>query len=74
MSSGFDQTVTIGHLTRAANVGVESVRYYQKLNLFAVPQRLGPYRQYPIALIGCIRFIKRAKVLELTLIPLEVAF
>jgi hypothetical protein len=42
-------TVTIGKLARAAEVGVETVRYYQRRRLLAVPQSAGGARRYPAA-------------------------
>src|SRR5690554_4360457 len=67
MSVESDSTLTIGRLAKAANVGVETVRYYQKLKLLPVPPQSGSYRQYPVSLIGRIRFIKRAQELGFTL-------
>ncbi len=60
-------TLTIGRLAKAANIGVETVRYYQELKLLPVPPRQGSYRQYPLSLVGRIRFIKRAQDLGFTL-------
>jgi len=67
MSSESPQTLTIGRLAKAANIGVETVRYYQERKLLPVPRRVGTYRQYPVELIGRIRFIKRAQELGFTL-------
>ena len=67
MSPDSSQTLTIGRLARAANIGVETVRYYQQRKLLPVPRRVGSYRQYPVALIGRIHFIKRAQELGFTL-------
>lgn len=67
MSSDSGKTMTIGHLAKSANVGVETIRYYQTLDLLPVPQRLGSYRHYPVALISRIHFIKRAQELGFTL-------
>jgi Hg(II)-responsive transcriptional regulator len=60
-------TLTIGRLARAADVGVETVRYYQERRLLPVPSRVGSYRQYPTTLVERIRFIKRAQELGFTL-------
>lgn len=67
MSVESNSTLTIGRLANAANVGVETVRYYQKLKLLPVPPQVGSYRQYPVNLVGRIRFIKRAQELGFTL-------
>ena len=62
-----NETLTIGHLARAAGVGVETIRYYQQRKLLPVPATRGAYRHYPVALIDRIRFIKRAQILGFTL-------
>lgn len=60
--------VTIGGLARAAEVGVETVRYYQRRHLLAVPQSAGGgVRRYPLAMIDRIRFIKRSQNLGFSL-------
>ena len=59
--------VTIGKLARAAEVGVETVRYYQRRRLLAVPHSAGGVRRYPIATIDRIRFIKRSQDLGFSL-------
>ena len=60
-------TLTIGRLASAANVGVETIRYYQERGLLPVPVAQGAYRRYPADLVGRIRFIKRGQELGLTL-------
>src|ERR1700728_1102613 len=62
-----DSAVTIGRLARAAEVGVETVRYYQRRRLLAVPHSGGGVRRYPIATINRIRFIKRSQDLGFSL-------
>jgi MerR family mercuric resistance operon transcriptional regulator len=62
-----NETLTIGHLARAAGVGAETIRYYQQRKLLPVPATRGAYRHYPVALIDRIRFIKRAQGLGFTL-------
>jgi Hg(II)-responsive transcriptional regulator len=59
--------VTIGGLARAAEVGVETIRYYQRRHLLAVPQSGAGVRRYPPAMIDRIRFIKRSQNLGFTL-------
>jgi len=62
------EQLTIGRLARAAEVGIETIRYYQKLNLLPIPAPSGmTFRQYPVALIKRIRFIKRSQDLGFTL-------
>jgi MerR family mercuric resistance operon transcriptional regulator len=48
-------------------VGVETVRYYQRRRLLAVPHSAGGVRRYPIATIDRIRFIKRSQDLGFSL-------
>lgn len=64
--SDMDQ-YTIGQLAKAAGVGVETVRYYQKRDLLPVPMVSRGFRTYPVALAERIRFIKRAQELGFTL-------
>jgi MerR family mercuric resistance operon transcriptional regulator len=59
--------VTIGGLARAAEVGVETVRYYQRRRLLAVPHSGGGFRRYPVAMVERIRFIKRSQNLGFSL-------
>jgi DNA-binding transcriptional MerR regulator len=59
--------VTIGGLARAAEVGVETVRYYQRRHLLAVPHTAGRVRRCPAAMVDRIRFIKRSQSLGFTL-------
>lgn len=59
--------VTIGGLARAAEVGVETVRYYQRRRLLSVPTRAGGIRRYPTSMVDRIRFIKRSQDLGFSL-------
>lgn len=60
--------MTIGTLARAANVNVETIRYYQRVGLIQEPPKpLEGYRRYPQAAIARVCFIKRAKGLGFTL-------
>ncbi len=62
------KSLTIGKLAKAANVNVETIRYYQRIGLIAEPRRPETgYRLYPAAYIERIGFIKRAKELGFTL-------
>ncbi|MCC7516372.1 MAG: MerR family transcriptional regulator [Pseudomonadales bacterium] len=60
-------TLTIGRLAKQAGVGVETIRYYQQRGLLPVPAGNGSYRQYPVALVERIGFIKRAQELGFSL-------
>ena len=59
---------TIGALAGAAQVNVETVRYYQSLGLLPTPARpLGGIRRYDAGALKRLRFIGRAKRLGFTL-------
>lgn len=60
--------LTIGRLARAADVGIETIRYYQRRNLLPRPDpEGGAVRHYPLNLIDRIHFIKRAQDLGFSL-------
>jgi MerR family mercuric resistance operon transcriptional regulator len=60
--------LTIGKVARAAGVGVETVRYYERRGLVARPLRPpGSVRRYPDETVARLRFIRRAQALGFTL-------
>lgn len=62
------KTLTIGRLARAADVNIETIRYYQRVNLITEPAKpQSGYRQYDVAIINRIHFIKRAQKLGFSL-------
>jgi len=61
------ESLTIGRLARAADVGVETIRYYQDRRLLPVPPSHGAFRYYPLSVVERIRFIKRAQELGFSL-------
>lgn len=62
------QQMTIGQLAAAASVNVETVRYYQRRELLAVPERpSGGIARYSQAALTRLRFIKRAQALGFSL-------
>jgi Hg(II)-responsive transcriptional regulator len=67
MSGTSTAFLTIGRLAIKASVGVETIRYYQERGLLPIPHSNGGYRQYPIALVDRIRFIKRSQELGFSL-------
>lgn len=67
MTETSSQTLTIGKLAKAAGVGIETIRYYQKRSLLPIPESSGAYRHYPVSLCNRIRFIKRAQELGFSL-------
>lgn len=60
--------LTIGRLAKAAEVNVETVRYYQRVGLVIEPVKaLDGFRVYPNETVNRIRFIKRAQKLGFSL-------
>ena len=60
--------MTIGMLAKAVGIGVETIRYYQRIGLMSTPQRsYGSVRRYTSASLQRLRFIKRAQQLGFTL-------
>jgi len=67
-----ERTMTIARLAQAANVGVETVRYYERRGLVDRPSRASAsYRHYDRSHVARIRFIKRAQELGFTLAEIE---
>jgi Hg(II)-responsive transcriptional regulator len=57
-------TLTIGKLPKAAEVGVDTVRFYERAGLLKKPQRTAAgYRLYAEADAARLRFVRRAKAL-----------
>jgi MerR family mercuric resistance operon transcriptional regulator len=62
------EQMTIGQLATSAGVNVETVRYYQRRNLLAVPDRpAGGIGRYAPSALTRLRFIKRAQSLGFSL-------
>lgn len=60
--------VTRGQLAKAAQVNIETIRYYEKRGLIPEPpRRESGYRQYAPDTVGRITFIKRAQGLGFSL-------
>jgi DNA-binding transcriptional MerR regulator len=54
----------IGELAKSVGVGVETVRYYQRIGLLEAPQKpFGVMRSYSIKDLQKLRFIRRAQQL-----------
>jgi MerR family mercuric resistance operon transcriptional regulator len=61
-------SMTIGTLAQSADVGVETIRYYQRRGLLPQPARqYGSIRRYGSADAARLRFIRRAQELGFTL-------
>ncbi len=62
------RTLTIGKAAKQANVGIDTVRFYEREGLLPEAQRTaGGYRLYSVDDVGRLRFIRRAKTLGFTL-------
>ena len=59
--------MTIGRLARAAEVNVETIRYYQRIGLLQQPPTHGRYRYYDELHLKQLRYIRNAKQLKLSL-------
>lgn len=59
--------MTIARLAAAAGVGVETVRYYQRRGLLAVPPSAGGVRRYGAEDLRRLRFVRRAQAAGFTL-------
>ena len=58
----------IGEVARAAGVGIDAVRFYEREGLLPKPaRRPSGYREYTPAAVVDLRFIKRAKQLGFSL-------
>jgi MerR family transcriptional regulator, mercuric resistance operon regulatory protein len=66
-SAGKKSAMTIARLAAAAEVGVETVRYYQRRGLLPVPASLGEVRRYDENDVRRLRFIRRAQAAGFTL-------
>lgn len=59
--------LTIGTLAAAADVGVETVRFYQRRGLLETPTRDGGMRRYGSEDLRRLRFVKQAQAAGFTL-------
>ena len=67
MDNTTQEEMTIGALAKAAGVGVETVRFYQRKGLLETPARTSGFRKYTVENARQIRFIKRVQELGFTL-------
>ena len=60
--------LTIGQVARAADVNVQTIRYYERRGLVTTPRRTpSGYRQYAEDAVSRLRFIKHAQELGFSL-------
>ncbi len=62
-----ETNLSIGKLAKAAEVGVETVRYYQRRGLLETPSEADGIRRYSDDHVDRLRFIKRAQTVGFTL-------
>ena len=63
-----DIKLTIGKVAAAAEVNVETIRFYQRRGILAEPEKkLGGLRYYEEAAIERVRFVKRAQAIGFSL-------
>ena len=63
-----DNKITIGKVAAAADVNVETIRFYQRRGLLTEPPKSqGGFRYYDEAIIARVRFVKRAQALGFSL-------
>jgi Hg(II)-responsive transcriptional regulator len=61
-------TLKIGEVAKRSDVGIETIRYYERQGLLAEPDRRpSGYRQYDESIVSRLQFIRRAKELGFTL-------
>ncbi len=61
-------SLTIGQVAKAANVHVETLRYYERRGLVAKPPRSATlYRRYPEETVPRVQFVKHAQALGFSL-------
>ena len=62
------ETLGIGAVAKAAGVGIDTVRYYERAGLVAPSERLASgYRRYSTLEVSRLRFIRRAQALGFSL-------
>ena len=61
------EELTIGKFAAAADVGVETVRFYQRRGLLATPRRIDGIRRYGPADLARLHFIRQAQAAGFTL-------
>ncbi len=62
------QRISIGGMAQAAGVNIETIRFYQRKGLLAIPSRQhGEIRRYELKDIARVRFVKAAQRLGFSL-------
>lgn len=59
---------TIGELAKILEIGIETIRYYEKIDLIPKPEKFeNGYKKYSESYIYRLKFIKKAKLFGFTL-------
>ncbi|MCR9210884.1 MAG: heavy metal-responsive transcriptional regulator [bacterium] len=62
----------IGEVAKRSDVGIETIRYYEREGLLAEPKRRpSGYRQYDESVVARLQFIRRTKELGFTLAEIK---
>jgi len=68
MTDKQQKPLTIGRVAKQADVGIDTIRFYERRGLLPEPQRTeSGYRLYPPATVTRLHFIRRAKALGFSL-------
>lgn len=68
MNHSRDKALTIGRIAEQADVGIDTIRFYERRGLLPAPRRTASgYRLYTPDTVGRLNFIRRAKDLGFTL-------
>jgi MerR family mercuric resistance operon transcriptional regulator len=68
LNSNIDKALSIGGLSKLTGCNIETIRYYEKINLLPAPHRSeGGHRMYPSNLQSKLVFIRKARNLGFTL-------
>lgn len=66
------KAMKIGEVAKLSEVGIETIRYYERQGLLAEPKRRpSGYRQYDESVLSRLQFIRRAKELGFTLAEIK---
>lgn len=65
---GQNQALTIGAISRATGINIETIRYYERIGLLPAPPRTrGNYRAYTAAEQKKLNFVRRTRNLGFTI-------
>ena len=59
--------ITIGVLAKSANVGVETIRFYERKDIIQQPPKVGGFRHYSAEDVRVVRLVKKLQSIGFTL-------